>query len=196
MDEIDRLRRENAELRRLAELRSENDALRQQLELPPEPPPQQKEVDAAVAALEAFESFERAAAPPDPPDDDAAASPARAARSPRAFAPRGSAGAAPAPQDDYERRAHMYANALMAIYERHNPDKLESIPSLLAKWEGREDELLFKARERARARARALRLVRRGGVRDRQRRASDVSHRCATSTSPREARRRAASRRA
>ena len=151
MDEIDRLRRENAELRRLAELRSENDALRQQLELPPEPPPQQKEVDAAVAALEAFESFERAAAPPDPPDDDATASPARAARSPRAFAPRGSAGAAPAPHDDAERRAHMYANALVAIYERHNPDKLESIPSLLAKWEGREDELLFKARA-ARAR--------------------------------------------
>ena len=45
----------------------------------------------------------------------------------------------------------MYANALVAIYERHNPDKLESIPSLLAKWEGREDELLFKARA-ARAR--------------------------------------------
>jgi hypothetical protein len=53
----------------------------------------------------------------------------------------------PAPQEGFDETA-LRKELVRAIYEDHNPDKLEDVNELLSSWAGREDQLLSTLREK------------------------------------------------
>ena len=108
----------------LARLRKENESLRRRL-AEPQPPPKD---EPSAHSLPAPPSQPAGAATADGGAD-------AAARRPPEVRPPPTPAAAPSPAGTSPRNL-MYANALSAIYAKHNPEKLSTIPTLLEKCVG------------------------------------------------------------